>query len=218
MGRLAIVVPVRSLAGGKTRLDPDASPEMRQALTVRMLRHVLQAAITGGGSCDVLLVSPDPAALEIAREFDGIVTQVLQQSERPGLNPAIDLGRETAVAVGADRMLVLFADLPLLRAEDVQAILAEESPVVLAPDRAGRGTNALLTHLDGNAASFRFAFGAGSAAAHRTEAARLGLDVATVRTRGTTFDLDTPDNLCELLAEESPGAWGLSRESLECLR
>ncbi|MGI9254763.1 MAG: 2-phospho-L-lactate guanylyltransferase [Thermomicrobiales bacterium] len=216
-GRLALVVPVRSLSGGKTRLGPDATPELRAALTARMLRHVLAAAVESGSASDILLVSPDPDALAVAREFGPAVTAVVQPVEQQGLNPAIDIGRAAAIAGGANAMMVLFADLPLLQADDVRAIASPTAPLVLAPDRNGTGTNGLRLDLTGPGRDFPFRFGEGSAAAHRAEAAALGLETATVRTPGTTFDLDTPSDLRELLARLDD-AWDIPAELVERLR
>lgn len=198
-GGLAIVIPVRSLSGGKTRLGPDASPELRAAMTAKMLRNVLSAAVDSGAARDILLVSPDPAALAFAEMAGPAVIPVPQPPDRAGLNPAIGLGRETAAARGADAMLVLFADLPLLEPADVAVIAESSAPVVLAPDRAGTGTNALMLDLAGPAREFVFSFGEGSAQLHLAEAERLGLRTAIVRTPGTTFDLDTPADLRDLL-------------------
>jgi 2-phospho-L-lactate guanylyltransferase len=198
-GSLAIIIPVRSLSGGKTRLGPETGPELRAAMTAKMLRSVLAAATGSGVANAVLLVSPDPDALAVAGEFGSEVTPVEQPAERRGLNPAIDLGREVALTRSVDRMLMLFADLPLLRPEDVRTIAAETAPVVVATDRAGMGTNGLLLDLSGPARAFVFHFGEGSAELHRREAERLGLEVAELRTPGTTFDLDTPADLRDLL-------------------
>lgn len=198
-GSLAIVVPVRSLSGGKTRLGPDAGPDLRAAITRAMLRKVLAAATASGAASSVLLVSPDPEALAVAGEFGRAVTPVDQPRDRSGLNPAIDLGREIAIAGGADRMLMLFADLPLLEAENVLDMAGTLTPVALASDRAGTGTNALLLDLAGPARDFVFQFGEGSFDRHLAEAKRLGLFVTPVKIAAMSFDLDTPEDLRELL-------------------
>jgi 2-phospho-L-lactate/phosphoenolpyruvate guanylyltransferase len=206
MDDLAIIVPVRSLANGKTRLDPDATPELRESLTGRMLRHVLATAVASEVAGNILLVSPDDAALAVIKEFGEQVTPIQQPVGRKGLNPAIDLGREAALDLRAAAMLVLFADLPWLRPDDLRQLAIESAPVVVATDRAGTGTNALRLRLDGPGRHFAFKFGEGSAAAHHQEAARLGLQALTVALPGTGFDLDTPDDLREFLAGDTSGA------------
>jgi hypothetical protein len=58
-----------------------------------------------------------------------------------------------------------------------------------------------LLRLSGEGASFRFAFGARSLAKHREEARRLGLESAVYDAPGIGFDLDTPDDWGDFLAE-----------------
>ncbi len=204
-GGVVAVVPVRTLRGGKTRLAGELTPEAREALTRQMLRSVVGAARDSGSVGAVVVVSPDPAVLALARTLGpGVVA--LAQGPLPaggvgpevGLNAAMTEARRWAVRHAAAAMLVLFGDLPLLTADDVRNVVRRDAPVVLAPDRHGTGTNALLLRLgelagtDAVAAPFRFSFGTGSYARHIEEADRLGLEVATTIMAGTAFDLDTP--------------------------
>lgn len=201
------VVPIRGLAIGKTRLAGELPPEAREALTRRMLRGVVGAALASGAVDAVAVISPDPAALAFAAALDPAVVPRPQDPAAPGLNPALAAGRDWALARGAGALLVLFGDLPLLAGHDVRRLLAAPAPVVLGPDRHGAGTNALVLRLGvPGAAGFRFGFGADSCPRHLAEAARLGLAVETSVAPGTAFDLDTPEDLRALLEAESWGA------------
>jgi 2-phospho-L-lactate guanylyltransferase len=202
-GAVVAIVPIRSLTGGKTRLAGVLTPEARAALTRRMLRGVVRAALASGSVKTVAVVSPDPAALDLAVRLDPAVVPVRQSDDRPGLNPALAEGIDFAARRGASAALILFGDLPLLTGDDVRNLLRRDAPVVLAPDRHGTGTNALMLRLgtgpdDGRA--FAFQFGPGSYAKHVDEAHRLGLDVATSLAAGTALDLDTPDDLRRVLS------------------
>ena len=208
--RLAVVVPVRSLDGGKTRLSPDVSPDMRGRLTELMLRRVLDRVCGAGVADRILLVSPDPRALAIADETACPVEPVAQPESRAGLNPAIDLGRERAVEACADAMLVLFADLPLVTEADVRAMAEGGADVIVGADRAGTGTNALRLRLGPEAAGFRFRFGAGSAEAHLAEARSHGLGGAVREVPGIAFDLDTPVDWRRFLESDVARTWGLA--------
>jgi len=156
-----------------------------------------------------LVVSPDPGALAWAARFGHRVRAVLQPSERPGLNGAIDAGREWAIDRDADAVFSLFADLPLISAFDIRRLIARRNSVVLGPDRRCEGTNALLLRLHGAGADFRFAFGEDSLARHLAEARRLGLNAAVQETPGIGFDLDTPLDWEDYLKVEN----GLDREA-----
>jgi 2-phospho-L-lactate guanylyltransferase len=193
-GGLVAVVPIRSLREGKSRLDGALLPPARRALIRRMLVGVTAALTESGAVEQVGVVSPDPETLELAATLGDIVEPVAQLAEAPGLNPALEAGRNWAVEQQAGGLLVLFGDLPLLTAGDVQHIVRRDAPVVISPDRHGAGTNALLLR-NGAAHEFRFLFGSGSYERHVEEAHRLGLEVATSVTPGTAIDLDTPEDL-----------------------
>jgi 2-phospho-L-lactate guanylyltransferase len=190
------VVPIRSLCDGKQRLRPALADDRRRSMIVDMLERVLAAA-TGSGVLDaVAVVSPDPDALVLARTLGA--DAIAQPDDRPGLDAAIDLGRDWAVARRATALLALFGDLPLITADDVRNLVRRDAPVVIAPDRHDQGTNALLLRLGPAGREFRFQYGAGSKRRHVDEAHRLHLEVATAVAMGTAFDLDTPDDLANL--------------------
>ncbi|KRD47671.1 hypothetical protein ASE27_02040 [Oerskovia sp. Root918] len=134
---------------------------------------------------------------------------VLQPASRPGLNAALDVGRELVVGTsgssgavdgpaGPARLLVAHADLPALTVEDVESLLTEDSPVVVATDRVRAGTNLLVLDAD---APFTFRFGVGSLEAHLAEADLRGVRAAVVHRTGTAVDLDTLDDWAELPAD-----------------
>lgn len=191
-----VVIPVRALEGAKSRLGLVLDAEERRELVERLLRRTVAAALATPGVARVIVVSPDPDVLDIAsgEGADGV------RQRSAGLNPGIVEAREAA---GGDRILVLPVDLPTIAPEDVAALLAAadaaaaggRSVVVLAPDRHGRGTNALL--LDPTDV-IEPAFGGDSRDAHARLAAAAG--AAYVELAGVLdLDVDTPDDL--LLAE-----------------
>lgn len=197
---VTVVVPVRSFEGAKSRLGAVLDAEERRELVTRLLRRTVDAALATPGVAEVIVVSPDPEVLELAARAGA--RGVLQRSR--GLNPAIQEARDAAVPAG--RLLVLPADIPGVSSAALAALLeagdVTGTPgVVLAPDRHGRGTNALLLEppdvIDP-------AFGGDSRAAHAWLASSA--EAAFVEVPGVlALDVDTPDDL--LLAEiESPEA------------
>ena len=189
----AVVIPVRTFEGAKSRLGAVLDAEERRDLVERLLRRTVAAALATPGVTDVVVVSPDPEVLGIASAAGA--RPLLQLSR--GLNPAL---QEARAAVRADRLLVLPADIPAVTADDLAAVLAAGDAaatpsVVLAPDRHGRGTNALLLAppdvIDP-------AFGGDSRAAHAWLASSA--EAGFVEVLGVlALDIDTPDDL--LLAE-----------------
>lgn len=190
------VVPLRGGAAGKTRLADGLDPAERGLLVAALARHVVTTLLASDVVARVLVVTGDPGFAAAAVPAHDRVRLVAQPPDRPGLNPAVELGRETAVTDGAERLLVVHADLAALTVEDVHALIAAGSTVCLAPDRAGRGTNAVV--VDTDLTGFAFRFGPDSLRAHRAEAARLGVQPAAVTRSGTATDLDTAEDWAAL--------------------
>jgi 2-phospho-L-lactate guanylyltransferase len=194
MSGTVAIIPFRGTPDAKSRLSARFSAAQREGIARSVLRHVL-SEISGSGAVEHLLVvtsDKEPPGFPI--ELSGQVTVLRQPADRAGLNAAIALGRDAAMARGTRRMLIVLPDLPFLTRADTSRILAEDAAVVLAPDRHGTGTNALAIDLDATGGHFAFGFGERSAPRHIAEAERLGVDLATVVIDGFRHDLDTPDD------------------------
>jgi 2-phospho-L-lactate guanylyltransferase len=198
--RLVAIVPVRTLEGAKSRLGGSLDAEERQDLVRLLLARTIRAAGQVAGIEAVLVVSPDPAILELAAR-DG-AAPLRQVGE--GLNEGLDEAVAWAIARRASAVLVLAADLPSVSGESIGEIVATAaaaaSPgraiVVVVPDRHGRGTNALLLSPPD---AIGFAFGLDSRIAH--EAAARAADALSLEVGGPlALDLDLPEDLT--LAEE----------------
>ncbi|MEU2202308.1 2-phospho-L-lactate guanylyltransferase [Isoptericola sp. NPDC019482] len=224
-GGTVALVPLRDGVSGKSRLASSLDPAARRRLVAALARHVVAVLLAADGVDRVLVVTADvpfvadtldplrhggssisTRQLELPRRAETAapsVEVVPQPPERPGLNAALDVGREAALEHGAGRLLVAHADLPLLAPDDVAALLAagasavadDAPPVVVATDRHLAGTNLLVLPAD---TTFRFRFGEASRAAHVAEAERAGLRPVVVRRPGTAVDLDTIDDWGEL--------------------
>lgn len=191
--RTVVVIPVRAFEGAKSRLGAVLDAEERRDLVERLLRRAVTAALATPGVTRVVVVSPDPEVLAVAEAAGAL--PVAQQSR--GLNPAL---QEARTAAAADRLLIIPADLPAVSVATLARVLAAgdaagRPSVVLAPDRHGRGTNALL--LDPPEV-IDPAFGGDSRAGHAWLASSA--DAAFVEVPDVLgLDVDTPDDL--LLAE-----------------
>jgi 2-phospho-L-lactate/phosphoenolpyruvate guanylyltransferase len=207
-GGTVAVVPLRDGVSGKSRLAAALDPAARRRLVAALARHVVAVLLASDGVDRVLVVTADvPFATETLRSTAPRGVEIVPQpAGRPGLNAALDVGRDAAVARGADRLLVAHADLPLLAPDDVAALLDAAAPtpgddarggapVVVATDRHLAGTNLLVLPATAN---FRFRFGEASRAAHVAEAERADLRPVVVRRPGTAVDLDTVDDWGEL--------------------
>ena len=201
LSRLHVVVPVRSVGGGKLRLGEALDPEERESLILGMLRQELTVLREWPACESVHVVSKDAHLLRCA-EADGAIPH-LQADE--GLNDGLRFGRDAAVARGATAVLILPADLPFVcvssldRLRDgADAALAAGSArpiVVLVPADARSGTNALLLSPPD---AIEPGFGANSFERHLRAAATAGASVQVVPDPALAFDLDTPDDLARI--------------------
>jgi len=212
---LHVVVPLRSLAGGKARLGGALDAEEREELVLGMLRHTLLVLGTWPACARVHVVSPDIRLLRLVRS-SGVDT-VLQPGE--GLNEGLRLGRHAAMKEGARSVLILPADLPLLETSSLERLLeaadaalaaGSGSPLVgIGPSDARNGTNALLLSPPG---VIDPSFGLASFEAHVRAAAAADASLQVVTDPGLGFDLDTPEDVEVLLPETLESLLRLGQE------
>lgn len=186
------IVPVKPLRLGKSRLAGVLSDDERGILNRKFLEQTLQTLRGMPEIAQVLVVSRDPAALAIAREFGA---RTVLEDGTPNLNLALARATLLARNYATRGVLVLPADLPLLTAEDVRGLLdrARCIPcVVIAPDRHQDGTNALFMNPGG---IIPYSFGPGSFHRHCEAAQQAGIGLQIVQNAHLGFDLDTPDDL-----------------------
>jgi len=198
LARVVALIPVRSLAGSKSRLGEPLDAEERADLVVAFLKRTVEQALAASKLSGVVVVSEDGELLRNART---IGAASLHQRQ-PGLNPGLDEAR-TAAGPEPTAILVLPVDLPQVTAAAIDAIAdaaetalrsePERPVVVLVTDRHGTGTNALLVAPPN---AIQFLFGPDSRAAHAAAAAAAG--ASYVELAGPlAFDVDTPEDLLE---------------------
>lgn len=206
-----LVLPVKSIEHGKSRLAERLDGATRRALNRQLLTRSLALAARYPGPDRTLVVSRCPEVLAAAKAF-GAATLV--ESEH-GLNRAV----AQAAAVLRNRrvpMLVVSCDLPLAEEEDLHALLRIDA-VALATDRRGTGTNALCLPAG---ADFGFHYGPSSRQRHVEEARRRGWPCRVLQRPSLAFDLDTLDDyqewqrcrsLHELAHDGAAPPWSTSR-------
>ena len=187
---LWLLVPVKPLGEGKSRLAHQLSTVQRAELSRQLLAGVLGAAQEAGVLAGMLVISRDPTVLAQAAAAGAV--PLLEAAT--GLNEALAQGRAAALDRGAEAVLVLPADLPLIIPQDVRTLYAEGTTgpgIVIAPSPDG-GTNALLIRPP---TAIEFAFGPHSFARHCALAAAAGLPQRVVDTPTLASDIDWPRDL-----------------------
>jgi 2-phospho-L-lactate guanylyltransferase len=188
--RVTALIPVKSLAYGKSRLARTLDLDHRIQLTEETLRRLLHILRANEDVVDIAVVTRDP---EVAEWCDVRKVRVLSETGE-GLNAALTEAR--AQLPDAAALLVLPADLAAIAAQDLGALIAlsdgQDGPcVVIAPDRHRQGTNALMIRPPG---MIEFAFGPNSAARHAALAEAANCAVCWYHSDSISLDLDLPDD------------------------
>ena len=215
-----VVLPIRTLSGGKARLGGALDAEEREELVLGMLLHTLGVLATWPACARIHLVSPDPLLGSLSI-LAGIELAIHHQAD-DGLNEGVSEGVAAAMAEGADSALVLPGDLPhldlealerLVLAADAGVAAAEGGPLVaIAPSDARSGTNALLLRPPDAIAP---TFGIESFEAHLRAANAAGASVQVVDDPALGFDLDTPEDLERLDPARLRELMAIGREAAE---
>jgi 2-phospho-L-lactate guanylyltransferase len=199
MKNLWLLIPVKELGRGKSRLAQTLTPVQRAALTRQILERTLKVAAATHCFAEILVVSTDRTAHNLAMHAGA---QSLCE-DGFGLNQALEEARAYALARGAEATLIVPADLPLLTNTDLTRLVraAETgSQVVLAPSNDG-GTNALLLSPP---EIIDFHFGPNSFAHHRRAADTHNARIAVIQSPSLAFDVDWPADLQRLGVLHTP--------------
>ncbi len=185
------IVPVKPLRRGKSRLAGTLNEDERTELNRALLQHTLETLSDLKEVDGVLVVSRDPNALTIARNHGA---RTVQEDGQPELNTALKRATIVAQVYATRGVLVLPADLPLITREDILTLIkrATEPPVVvIAPDRHGKGTNALLISPPG---LIEYDFGGNSFQRHCELIKKAGARLEVVDLPSLGLDLDLPED------------------------
>ncbi len=189
--RTLAVLPIKSFADAKHRLAAELTPGPRRALAEAMFSDVLTALRRARAVDDILVVTMDHGAQQIA---GGHGAMVLDDAEQ-GHNEAAVRGIEHAIEAEYDRVLLVPGDCPALDPVQLDALIGQpfEAPsVLIMPDRHGTGTNALLLTPPGVIVP---SFGPGSRERHVSVAHEAGATVQVHDVPSLALDVDTPEDL-----------------------
>jgi 2-phospho-L-lactate/phosphoenolpyruvate guanylyltransferase len=190
------IIPIKRFENSKSRLASLFSLQERVTLSGFMLDDTLATLATSRCFDKILVVTGDSRAKQIADSRGAVV--VWQESDT-GVNSAVALGDAYSAKAGVHATVVVPQDLPLMSSQDVAGVcdLASSSPcVAVCPSLRFDGTNVLLrsppmaitTHYDNN-----------SYESHLNAAATAGLPVKVIDSKNLMFDLDTPNDIGDLI-------------------
>lgn len=192
------LLPVKDPRNAKQRLSTLLTAPQREALARAMYEQVLDTLLSVEGLDRVVVVTSDPAAARLAQRRR---VEVFEEREQQGHSHSADTAARRAMDLGATTVILLPIDVPLVTKSEIEQLIAAAGPgVVIVPSSDGTGTNALV-RTPPNAIQSRF--GPSSFRAHVDQAEALGLAVKVLRPPGLVFDIDTPEDIAELM-ERAP--------------
>ena len=188
---LWVVLPIRGIARGKTRLAPLLDERTREHLNRWLIERTFDViAQWRGGLARCIVVSrcPEVYAMAAARRAP-LVCEIDAKSDQ---NRSAAIGAEYARQCGAKKVVLLPSDLPDMTPDALDELVREaqrDRHMTISPDNVGTGTNAVV--LDAGA-HHGLCFGPNSFPRYLAWAAREGWSVTVCNRPELTFDLDTP--------------------------
>ena len=198
------LLPVKSPHNAKQRLDGFLSAEQREKLARILYRQTLRALCQAEGIDRVVVVTNDSDVAEHARSSG---TLVFEENEQVSHSVSADAACLRAIKLGATTVLLVPIDVPLVTPADFSRLAAAARPglpagLIVVPSADGTGTNAMArTPPD----VIESRFGPGSCRAHLDQARLKSVPADVLRLPGLMFDIDTPEDVAELLATSHPG-------------
>jgi 2-phospho-L-lactate guanylyltransferase len=200
---IVAILPVKSPQHAKQRLHGFLPAEHRETLARLLYEQTIRSLCQADGIDRVVVATRDAA---IAAHARGLGVTVLEETEQISHSVSADAACLRVAELGADTAMLVPIDVPLVTPDDFEQLAASARPgLVIVPSADGTGTNALVrTPPD----VIRSQFGPGSYRAHLEQARSRGVTADVLCLPGLMFDIDTPEDVAELLerAPDSPVA------------
>lgn len=189
------ILPVKSPQNAKQRLKGFLAVEQRETLARMLYQQTLSALCQAEGIDRVVVATSDAAVAEHAETSGALV---FEEHEQVSHSVSADAACLRAMQMGASTALLVPIDVPTVTPTDFSRLAASARPgLIVVPSSDGTGTNALVrTPPD----CIESRFGPGSFRAHLDQALSKGLPADVLRLPGLMFDIDTPEDVAELLA------------------
>lgn len=206
------IVPVKRFENAKTRLSSMLDTDDRIRLSSLMLEDTLQILSVAPPLTQVIIVSADKRADEIATKHGA---KFLPEEKEKGVNSAVALADGYCIEKeAADATIVIPHDLPLLDSIVISKAceLAEKEStcIVICPSVRYDGTNMLLRKPPSVIGTF---YETDSYNMHVRTAIKLGIPVKPLLSKSLMYDIDTPEDALQLIKEEN-----VTAKSLEFIR
>jgi 2-phospho-L-lactate guanylyltransferase len=195
------VVPVKERITAKERLAPILRPQARQALALAMFEDVLAAVTAAPGIAELLVVTVDAEAGQLAARYGARMTEL---GARDGHTGAVTAAGRLLAAEGRAGMVTLPGDIPLVTPAEVAGVVAAHPPApafTIVPSHDERGSNAIACSPP-DAVPLRF--GDDSFYPHLQAAEACGIRPNVLYLPGIALDIDNPEDVVSFMHTPSP--------------
>ncbi|WP_201731978.1 hypothetical protein [Acidithrix sp. C25] len=181
---LAVIIPIRSFANGKTRLGP--IPYQSKAEIIRIIaKYILDAA----SPIERFVISSDLGVEAWATSL-GVSTL----KDNGDLNTTLRGATNLLYKQGYRRCAIVLGDIPLLRHQDVLDVLGHGDFAIIT-DRNHEGTNVMAFDLP---LSIQLSYGRSSLASHRALIEESGAKCEVLQRIYPCYDIDTQGDIVSL--------------------
>jgi 2-phospho-L-lactate/phosphoenolpyruvate guanylyltransferase len=195
------LLPVKNPRNAKQRLEGFFPAEIREQLARMLYEQTITALFQASHIDRVMVITSDAEISAHARRMGALV---IEESEQVSHSASADAACRTAMGIGAETALLVPIDVPLVAPSDFEHLASAGTSlrpgVVIVPSADGTGTNALARTPPDVISS---CFGPGSFQAHLGQARSRDVAADVLRLPGLMFDIDTPEDVAELL-ERAP--------------
>lgn len=196
-----VVLPVKKLAGAKTRLAGVMSPAERAELCLCMVQDVIVAARTVTFIDELVVVTRGRRLAQLAQSLGACA---LAEAPDDGHNEAVGRAAAWLRQRGEAEMLVIPGDIPMVTSSELSRVAethrrqsGTRGALTIVPSRDREGSNCVVCSPPD---LMPFLFGRDSFRRHIAAARDLGMCVHVANEPGIALDIDTPADLADFAA------------------
>ena len=190
------IIPVKSLAFAKSRLSNRLNSEQRIALSLNLLKNVLEV-VTNSSLDEVVVLGHDHEVASMAEAWGVDFVEDGGGGLNHELKAVFDcLSRENKSCI------YIAADLPLLHVDDIEKMISISNHceiITICPSERDDGTNGLLVPAG---SLLRPSLGKSSYSMHKYLAELLNSEYVVCRSDGWGIDLDVSSDLDRILESQ----------------
>ena len=190
------VLPAKDLVDAKQRLADALSPPERRLLFRTMYEDVLSVLADVPGLDGIAVITRDEEAAAVAKSYGA---RIITEAENQGQTAAVEAAVATLIDDGITSIMTFPGDAPLITRDEIETVLAahgDAPAMTIVPAHDRRGSNCIALSPPN---LIPFSFGNDSFKPHLAAARELGVDPVILDLPGIALDIDTPDDLRQLI-------------------